>query len=182
MKVTEVSRRYAKALMALVKQKGQHIRVHQELDQISQIFKADTSAQDYFLSPLVGLEQKKTVIQNTFHSKGLSEEVYNLLVLLAEKNRLGQFDEIVSAYVEQLDLEQNITRGAVRSAKALSEADKKDLESKIAKILNKKIILTYKEDPALLGGVVAQAGGWTFDDSIETHLIKLNEELNRRAN
>jgi F-type H+-transporting ATPase subunit delta len=48
--------------------------------------------------------------------------------------------------------------------------------------LNKKIILTYKEDPTLLGGVVAQVGGWTFDDSIETHLIKMNEELNRRAN
>jgi F-type H+-transporting ATPase subunit delta len=70
----------------------------------------------------------------------------------------------------------------VKSAKALSDEGRKDLEGKISKILNKKIILTYKEESTLLGGVVAQVGGWTFDDSIETHLIKLNEEINRRAN
>jgi len=182
MKITEVARRYARALMALAKQKGQHLRAHQELEAVAQIFQKDPSIQQYFINPLVGPEQKKAVVQNTFQGKGLLEEVFNLLLLLAEKNRLNLFAEIVAAYEQQMDLEQNITRGAVRSAKALSEADKKDLESKIAKILNKKIILTYKEDPKLLGGVVAQAGGWTFDDSIETHLIKLNEELNRRAN
>ena len=74
-----------------------------------------------------------------------------------------------------------MTRGTVKSAKPLSEDAKKDLESRINKILNKKIILTYKEESTLLGGVVAQVGGWTFDDSIETHLTKLNEDLNRRA-
>ena len=182
MKVTEVSRRYARALMALAKQKGQHARALQELELIAKIFNADAHTHAYFVSPIVAPDQKKTVIQNSFQGKGLLDEVYNLLLLLVEKNRLNKFEEIVGAYEQQMDLEQNITRGSVTSAKVLTAADKKDLESKISKILNKKIILTYKEDPTLLGGVVAQAGGWTFDDSIETHLIKLNEELNRRVN
>jgi F-type H+-transporting ATPase subunit delta len=182
MKITEVSRRYARALMALAKQKGQHTRALEELQVIAKIFNTDANTHEYFVSPVVGPEQKKAVIQNTFNGKGLLDEVYNLLLLLAEKNRLNKFEEIVGGYEQQMDLEQNITRGSVTSAKVLTDADKKDLEGKIAKILNKKIILTYKEDPTLLGGVVAQAGGWTFDDSIETHLIKMNEELNRRVN
>lgn len=182
MKITEVSRRYAKALIALVKQKGQHTRAQEDLEAIAQVFKKDAAVVAYFQNPLIGPDQKKTVVEKTFQGKGLLEEVYNLLLLLAEKNRMGNFEEVVAAYQEQMDLEQNVTRGEVKSAKALSDEAKKDLESRINKILNKKIILTYKEDPTLLGGVVAQVGGWTFDDSIETHLIKLNEELNRRAN
>lgn len=182
MKISEVSRRYAKALIAVAKQKGQHDRVQKDMAAVATIFKTDAATQAYFTNPLITPEQKKAVIQNTFSGKGLLEEVYNLLLLLAEKNRLGGFEEISEAYQEQMDLEQGITRGSVKSAKALTDEAKKDLESKINKILNKKIILTYKEDPTLLGGVVAQVGGWTFDDSIETHLIKLNEELNRRAN
>ncbi|WP_413289470.1 ATP synthase F1 subunit delta [Bdellovibrio sp. HCB337] len=182
MKISEVSRRYAKALMALAKQKGQHARAHSELEAIAKVFKTDATVHDYFLNPLIGPDAKLAVVKNSFQGKGLSEEVYNTLLLLAEKNRMGKFEEIVAAFEEQMDVEQNVTRGSVKSAKALSEGDKKDLEGKITKILNKKIILTYKEDPTLLGGVVAQVGGWTFDDSIETHLIKLNEELNRRAN
>lgn len=182
MKISEVSRRYAKALMALAKQKGQHTRALNELEAIAKIFKTDVSVHDYFINPLIGPDAKMTVVQNSFQGKGLLEEVYSMLLLLSEKNRMGKFEEIVAAYEEQMDVEQNITRGSVKSAKALSDDAKKELEAKIHKILNKKIILTYKEDPTLLGGVVAQVGGWTFDDSIETHLIKLNEELNRRAN
>lgn len=182
MKITEVSRRYAKALIAVAKQKGEHGRVHTEVAATATVFKSDSQIKAYFTNPLVTPEQKKKVIENTFANKGLLPEVYNLLLLLAEKNRIGGFEEIAEAYQEQMDLDQGVTRGSVTSAKSLSDEAKKDLESKINKILNKKIILTYKEDPTLLGGVIAQVGGWTFDDSIETHLIKLNEELNRRAN
>ena len=182
MKISEVSRCYAKALIAVAKQKGQHDRVQKELAAVASAIKADAQIQAYFTNPLITPDQKKKVIQNTFSGKGLLEEVFNLLLLLSEKNRIGGFEEIAEAYQEQMDLEQGITRGSVKSAKSLSDEAKKDLEGKITKILNKKIILTYKEDPTLLGGVVAQVGGWTFDDSIETHLIKLNEELNRRAN
>lgn len=182
MNISEASRRYAKALLALAKQKGQHERAQGELMAIADIFKKDEVARSYFTSPLVTVEQKKAIVQNVFSNKGLLEEVLSLLLLLAEKGRLGQFEEITAAFQEQMDHEQGITRGSVLSAKPLNDDFKKDLESRIHKILNKKIILTYKEDPTLMGGVVAQVGGWTFDDSIETHLIKLNEELNRRAN
>jgi F-type H+-transporting ATPase subunit delta len=81
-----------------------------------------------------------------------------------------------------MDIEEGVTRGVVRSAQALNDDAKKEIENKINKVLNKKIVLTYEQDPKLLGGVVAQVGGWTFDDSLDTHLKKLNEELNRRAN
>lgn len=182
MSISEASRRYAKAMMALAKQKGRHERVHAELNAIAKMFKADSAVRAYFINPLISPEQKKNVVQASFGEKGLLEEVYNLLQLLVEKNRFGAFEDIVSAFDEQMDIEGGVTRGSVKSAKPLSDDAKKDLESRINKILNKKIILTYKEDPSLLGGVVAQVGGWTFDDSIETHLIKLNEDLNRRAN
>lgn len=182
MKIAEVSRRYAKALIAVAKQKGQHERVQKEVAAVANVFQTDAQARAYFTNPLITPEQKKVVIQKTFGDKGLMEEVYNLLLLLVEKKRIGKFEEIAAAYQEQMDLDHGITRGSVKSAKALTDDAKKDLESKINKILNKKIILTYKEDPTLLGGVIAEVGGWTFDDSIETHLIKLNEELNRRAN
>ena len=34
---------------------------------------------------------------------------------------------------------------------------------------------------ASMGGMVAQVGGFTFDDSLETHLTRMSEELNRRS-
>jgi F-type H+-transporting ATPase subunit delta len=81
------------------------------------------------------------------------------------------------AYKNLMDEELGLTRGVVRAAKPLSADQLKGLEEKIRIVLKKKITLTFEEDRSLLGGVVAQAGGWTFDDSLDMHLNNLNDSL-----
>ncbi|MBX2988126.1 MAG: ATP synthase F1 subunit delta [Bdellovibrionaceae bacterium] len=182
MSVSEVSRRYAKALLSLTKQKGVHIKTLDELRVVRGVLEKDGAINEYFQNPLISPDQKLQVVKTAFAGRGLSEEVLNLLILLAEKHRIGQFMNVVDAYQEAIDEEEGLTRGVVRAAKPLSPEGQKSLEEKISATLKKKIVLTFKEDPTILGGVVAQVGGWTFDDSLETHLKKMNEELNRSAN
>lgn len=179
--ISEVARRYARAILALTKQKGTHARALGELKSIKTIFDADAGIGAYFANPLVAPDQKLQVVKNAFANQGLLEETQNFLVLLAERNRFDQFGAIVDALQTAIDEEQGLTRGIVRAAKPLSKEALEALETKISSSLKKKIVLTFKEDPKLLGGVVAEVGGWTFDDSIETHLRKLNEDLNRSA-
>lgn len=182
MRVNEVSKRYAKALLAAAKQKGANSKVSAEIVAVAKIVEADPQVKEYFANPMVSVEQKLTVVKTAFEGKGLSEELLNLLMLLAEKARLSLVGEIAAAYQDLEDAEQGITRGVVKSARPIEASVKAELEKKIEQVLKKKIVLTFQEDPKLLGGVVAHVGGWTFDDSIETHLKKINEELNRRAN
>lgn len=182
MRVSEISKRYAKALLAVTKQKGVHTKAFAELQVVGKIFSADAVVKSYFENPVISPDQKATAVKAALAEKGVSEEVVNALTLLAEKNRMAILDQVVQAFQDLLDVEQGVTRGMVRSAQPLSTDAKTTIEAKINKILNKKIVLTYEQDPKLLGGVVAQVGGWTFDDSIDTHIKKLNEELNRRAN
>lgn len=182
MTTSEVSKRYAKALLAATKQKGIHAKAFVELQAVAQGFAADSAVKTYFENPMVNSEQKVNAVKAALTGKGLSEEVLNTLVLLAEKGRLAALSDVVLSFQDLMDLEEGVTRGVVRSAQPLNDDAKKDIEQKINKVLNKKIVLTYEQDPKLLGGIVAEVGGWTFDDSLDTHLKKLNEELNRRAN
>lgn len=182
MKVNEVSKRYAKALLAVTKQKGISAKAYSELQAIADSFKSDASIAAYFENPMISSAQKTEAVKSALSGKNLSEEVVNALLLMADKHRIQLLPEVAQAFQGFLDIEEGVTRGTVRSAQPLSADAQKELESKVSKILNKKIVLTYQQDPKLLGGAVAQVGGWTFDDSIETHLTKLNEELNRRAN
>lgn len=182
MKINEVSRRYAKALLAVTKQKGIHAKAYAELQKVANSFESDAAIVSYFENPMISSTQKVAAVKSALLEKGLSEEVFNALVLMAEKNRIQLLSEVVLAFQGYLDIEEGITRGTVRSAQPLTAEAQKELEAKVSQVLSKKIVLTYQQDPKLLGGAIAQVGGWTFDDSIETHLTKLNEELNRRAN
>ncbi|MFP5518378.1 MAG: ATP synthase F1 subunit delta [Bdellovibrionia bacterium] len=179
---SEVSKRYAKALYLAAKQANQQAKYLENLKTLEVALFQDKAIKAYFLNPMNSADQKSAVIKKALIEKNIENDVLNLVVLLAEKSRISAFSEIIEAYTALMDAESGVTRGVVKSAKPMTAAAIKDLESKIEGVLKKKVVLTNVEDASILGGVVAHVGGWTFDDSIETHLKKLNDELNRRAN
>lgn len=182
MSAAEISRRYAKALLGLTKQKSVHQKALAELKTIAESFTANADIYEYFRNPQVTPDQKLTVIKGAFTENSVLEEVRNLLVLLVEKHRIYLLSGIVSSFQDLIDEDEGMTRGVARAAKPLSSDALRELETKIGAVIHKKIALTFKEDPKILGGVIAEVGGWTFDDSIESHLKKMNEDLNRSAN
>ncbi len=96
----------------------------------------------------------------------VSDVLKNFTLLLARKQRLPIFNDVVTAYQQFSDESHGVTRGQVRSAAALGPDDRKRIEDIVSKATKKKVILTYKEDPSLLGGLVAEVGSYTFDDSL----------------
>ena len=110
-----------------------------------------------------------------------SEGVKSLLILLAKKNRFSEWKNVVNAFQAKTDEAHGVVRGVVRSASPLVPENRQKLEARVAQVTGKKVILEYKQDPTLLGGMVAEVGSLTFDDSLETQLRLLNEDLKRRA-
>lgn len=178
--VSEISKRYAKALFSDSLEVNKN--KFEALKAVEQILFHDSEVRSFFVNPMNSVENKSKALKAAFGDKTLAEDVEGVLQVLVNKSRISLFPEIVEAFHQLMDQEAGITRGVVKSAKPLSAGSTKELEDKISKVLKKKIVLKYQEDSSLLGGVVAHVGGWTFDDSIESHLKKLNEELNRRTN
>lgn len=177
--ISEVARRYAQAIHDLSKSAADTTLA--ELQALKKSFESDKGIQEFLNSPLYTPDQKANALKAALTGK-VSDNVSHALLLLAEKNRLAFFGEIVEAFEEIRDQQAGITRGTVRSAVPLNADAKKKIEDTVTKVTNKKVLLTFTEDPKLLGGMIAQVGGWTFDDSLESHLTRLNEELNRRSN
>jgi F-type H+-transporting ATPase subunit delta len=180
--ISEAARRYTRALYSIAKATGQQARVFSELRVLTEQVFHEESIQEYFSSPIVPPEQKKMLIQNATKEKGLSTEVINLLYLLAEKSRFSLFGQISRAFQELIDADHGVTRGVVRSASVLKPEARKRIEDVVTKVTGKQVILQYTEDKVLIGGLIAQVGGWTFDDSLQSHLRRMNEELKRSAN
>ena len=67
----------------------------------------------------------------------------------------------------------------MRSATVLAPEERKQIETLVSRATKKQVILSYKEDPSLVGGLVAEVGSFTFDDSLISHLKRINEQLTR---
>lgn len=175
--ISEVARRYARALYELSKAEKNQELVASEIRVLKQVFEADPAVHEFVNSPMIASDQKMATMKSL--AGKCSQLVANTLLLLAEKNRLGIFSEMVDAFQDISDSDHGVTRGTVKSANPLSPEARKQIEDTVTGVTKKKVILNFSEDPTLLGGMVAQVGGWTFDDSLKTHLTRMSEELNR---
>ncbi|HMN66958.1 MAG TPA: ATP synthase F1 subunit delta [Bdellovibrionales bacterium] len=181
MKNPILATRYARALHALAKEKNEQDAVFSQMRVITQAFEADAEISDFVRSPLIRPLDKVKALEKLTASLNVPESLKSFLLLLARKNRLGIFTDIVTAYESISDEAHGVTRGTVRSATVLGPEDRQRIEELVSKATGKQVILTYKEDPALLGGLVAEVGSFTFDDSLTSHLKRINEQLTRSA-
>jgi F-type H+-transporting ATPase subunit delta len=178
---SEVAARYSKALFDLSVSEGNQDDVFSGLRVVKQLIDGDKSLHEFFASPVVRASDKESAIAKAFKGSGLPKSVEDFLCLLAKKNRISLFSEIVAAYQDKIDEAHGVTRGEVESATVLTPEERKSVEDIVSRATGKRVILTYKEDPKLIGGLVARVGSYTFDDSIISHLRRLKEELKRSA-
>lgn len=181
MSLSLAAKRYAKALYKITKEKGTVEPTLAELKKVNTALFGEPKTQEFIESPIVSLAEKKQALTAAV-KPSVSEPVFNLLLLMADKGRLSLIPNMVEGFVKYGDLDAGVCRGTVISARTLTAEERKSIEQSVSVKTKKKVILDYKEDASILGGTKVNVDGWTFDDSISSHITRLNEELNRRSN
>lgn len=174
---SEVAKRYAKALFEAVGESKTDDSLRQLRD--AQSILSQPKLRDLLSSPVLSRKEKELVVDQSISDMKLSQEVLNLLKLLAAKDRINILDETVLSFETISDEKNNVLRGTVTSSQKLTDAEKEEIESVISKFTGNQLLLEYNEDPALVGGVLAKVGSYTFDGTIETQLTKLKEQVTR---
>jgi F-type H+-transporting ATPase subunit delta len=171
--------RYARAIYNLAKETNEQDTVFNDMRTFHEAVQANPEVVTFFTSQVVRPVTKVELLENVTKSLNIPVVLKNFIMLLAKKNRLGIFRDILTAYQQITDEAHGVTRGTVRSATVLPPEERKRIETLVGRATKKQVILNYKEDPSLLGGLVADVGSFTFDDSLISHLNRINEQLNR---
>ncbi|HPI40256.1 MAG TPA: ATP synthase F1 subunit delta [Pseudobdellovibrionaceae bacterium] len=180
MKMQEVSKRYAKALFEATMQVNKAPVALEQIKVLSQSIFSEIEVLNFFESPMNSIETKQKIFVLLNKKLGFLEEVSQFLMILIQNGRIQNLKEIVEAFQGLFDESQGVIRGRVVSAQGLSDEAKLTLVKTISSVVNKKVIFDYETESSVIGGVIADVHGLTFDDSLQRHLIRMNDELNRR--
>lgn len=181
MRSTALSEKYARALFECTFEANKTKESIQFLQSIKAAFESAPELAAFASSPVIKPADKKAAMLAATTELKFDSLYSNFIVLLAENDRLYLISEILDSYQSQLDDKNGITRGEARSSHELSASEKEEITNVISKLTNKKVILDYKVEPQLIGSLVAQVGSLTIDDSLKTHLNRLEDDLNRRV-
>ena len=176
--ILEVSKRYAQALFEYAKETNKTDAIQDQLSQLAMALESSAEVREFIVSPIMSSEEKIAALKKAL-GPSAAVEIVNLVGVLVEKNRIDLVAQVAQAYSQITDETKGVTRGQVRYAAQLNEDGRKKIETTVAEIIKKQVILNYVEDKTIMGGLVAQVGGWTFDDSLQSHLVRMSEELTR---
>ncbi len=169
-----VARRYAKALVEVLPEEKLE-KVLEEVKTINQLI--DDRAIRYFKSPVVAVEKKKSLMEQILSKIEVMEELRRVLLLMAEKNRLGILREFVSEFESLVDAKLGIVKAEITSATELDENTLEKIKTKIEELFGKKAEISVNLDPSLIGGFVVKVADKVIDASVKTQLENLKKAI-----
>ncbi len=168
------AKRYAQAVFEMAKERNEMDNWLQDLEKVS-LLAQDTNFIEYMQNPRFSYEIKSRLLINEL--RGIDPLILNLLLLLTTKGKFGLITGIREEYENFLNEYKGIEKAEVTTAVPLEETEKNDLIHKLEALSGKKIILSLKVDPSIIGGTIIRMGGRLIDGSISNRLSALKGEL-----
>jgi F-type H+-transporting ATPase subunit delta len=173
------ARRYAKALHMAATEAGAGEAAGRELAALIDGLLADRGALEILERPWVKPADRRAAALALAEKSGSGKLVRDFVGLVAERGRLDHLAAILAAYRDLIDADLSQARAQVRSAVAMTDAEKTQLTQHLQAALGKHIILEDSVDANLLGGFVAQVGSLILDGSLDGQLARMREQLAR---
>jgi len=171
------SKSYALALFEISKEDSALNIVENEMRSLNKLLDESLDFKQTILSPLVTKEDKKDILFKIAEQNNFSLTSKKFIGFVANKNRLFFLEKIIKSFLNIVSNDKGELKAKLLSSKELTAEDKKKIQDDFSKHLKSPLIIDYKYDPSLLGGLIIQIGSTMVDVSIKTKLKKLEKSM-----
>ena len=168
---------YARALFDAAKEKERLSQVHEELSDFVQATREVPELRALLENPEIDHRTKQAALEELL--SGGEELVRNFLVLLVEKGRAPELDEIAREVDALVAAEERRLEVELTTAYELTDAEAKEILSQIESQSGRQVEATRRVDPGIIGGFVLQAGSMLVDASVRGRFERLRQVLER---
>jgi F-type H+-transporting ATPase subunit delta len=177
--VVELAEVYSRALFEVAQEHDVLDDLHEQLGQFADELNTNHDMQVFFFSPYFSSQEKKEGIRKMV--EGADENFVRFLELLAERHRMPALFRIRRAFNALYAEERKLLPVTVTSAVELDEGIVKEIGRKIEEQTGRKVELTAKVDPNVIGGLVMRVGNMVMDGSIRARLERLRKQVAKAA-
>jgi F-type H+-transporting ATPase subunit delta len=175
----EIAEVYARSLFEVAQEHELLDVIREQLGQFADALNSNREVAIFFFSPYFSTQEKKDGLQRMVQDA--DPIMMNFLEALLERHRMPAIFRIRTRFNELWDKANKLLPVEVTSAIALDEAIVRSLGERIGEQTGKKIELTSRVDPEILGGIVLRVGNSILDASIRNSLNQLRKQVAQSA-
>lgn len=159
--------RYANATYTAASKASILDKVESELNGIKLTASKSPAFASFLENPLISRDQKEKTVKDLLKGK-VSDVTMNLMLTLAGNARMAEAPKIADTYSQLMKAKRGEVEATIISADELTKAQldtvANAMKSQVGK--DKKVILSAKVDPSILGGLQVQIGDQFLDLSV----------------
>ena len=178
--MTELSREYGEGLYLLCVEEGLAEQALEELTALKTLFRENPDFCRLVSNHSLSKQERVGILD-----KALRDQVHlyvlNFLKILCERGAVSEFDGCVEALRTFYSRDNRVVEAVATTSGALSEEQRTQLLEKLRSMTGKKIQLTEKVDPAVMGGVLLEMEGKRYDNTLRHRINTMRQVLTGEA-
>ena len=165
--------RYALALYELAKENSELDKMEMELQSIQDLLKKSSEFRSLVKEPTYKKNEQLEAIKIISSKLEFTNTLSKFLSFLCFKRRLFFLEKILNNFLQLVSKNRGEIKANLSSSKELSQSEIKSIQTELSENFTSKIMLDYKYDPTLIGGLIIQVGSIMIDTSIKNKLKRL---------
>lgn len=172
-----ISKTYGDALFTLAVEENKIDELVQEITQLLDILVKEGEFSKLMNHPRVPVEEKIALVKEIFTGR-VSSELVGFLTLVVAKGRYSSINEILQYFLDSAKEFKGIGVAYVTTPLELSDTQKTAIVEKLlATTQYKEMEMHYSIEPALIGGMQIRIKDRVVDSSIQTKILKMQQNL-----
>jgi F-type H+-transporting ATPase subunit delta len=173
----EIATVYARSLFEVATEQDKLDDVRDQLGVFADALSETRELQVFFFSPYFSSQEKEDGLDKAV--SGADPVVLNFLKLLIEKHRMPVVFRIRANFDRLWEEANKLLPVEITSAVELDEGIVKQLGDRISEQTGRKVELSSRVEPDILGGIVVQVGNSVLDASVRNRLEQLRRQVAR---
>ncbi len=173
----QIAQVYARALFEAAEEGHKLDVVREQLGQVADALEQNREMRLFLFSPYFSTQEKREGLHRAIQDA--DPAVSNLLDILLENHRLPVIFRIRRQYDRLWDQANDLLPVTVTSAVDLDESVIQRIGDEIGRQTGRRVELSRKVDPAILGGFVVRVGNAILDSSVRNRLEQLRKQVAR---
>lgn len=176
MREETIARNYAEALFVVGERDGNTERYADVLEALAGAIETDETIRLALESPRVPKSTKGDILARAVEGRS-SEAFARFLRAVVKRGRQNLFPAISREFAGLVDIKFNRVHAGVTVVRMPDEALQQLIRETLSAALGKDVIPHYREDAAILGGVLIRVGDRIMDGSVRRRLARLRRQM-----
>ena len=178
MSIEIVADKYSSAMLELAQEQGNLVTTEENLLYVASVLNEQPELVGFINNPIVEADAKISLLGKVFGT-AVEKTVLHFMYVMVKRGRYRYLQDTIRAFIKKSREARGILEATVTVAEPITADVEASVQAKLRDVTGKDVILSVRQDPSIMGGIVIQVGDKRIDGSVARRLEELEKSLLR---